>query len=53
MHFLDALEETDEKLVEFAVGGLCNAALGKIPRTSTPQPLYNTIIGIHSRNCVS
>ena len=25
----DALEENDEKLVEFAVGGLCNAVLGR------------------------
>ena len=25
---IDALEESDEKLVEFAIGGLCNAALG-------------------------
>ncbi|XP_041360227.1 armadillo repeat-containing protein 7-like isoform X2 [Gigantopelta aegis] len=27
--FLDALEENDDKLVEFAIGGLCNACLDK------------------------
>ncbi|KAK3612594.1 hypothetical protein CHS0354_042102 [Potamilus streckersoni] len=27
--FLDALEETNEKIVEFAIGGICNACLDK------------------------
>jgi hypothetical protein len=26
----DALEEQDEQLVEFGLGGLCNACLGEI-----------------------
>ena len=29
MSISDALEENDGKLVEFAVGGLCNAVLGR------------------------
>ena len=29
MPISDAIEENDEKLVEFAVGGLCNATLGR------------------------
>jgi len=26
---IDAVDETDEKLVEFAIGGICNCCLGK------------------------
>lgn len=30
--FIDCLTEPNEKLVEFGIGGICNACAGKNPR---------------------
>lgn len=45
IYYLDCLDESDEKLVEFGIGGLCNICLGKY---TYPKWEFSTTVFVSS-----